>query len=310
MKLSVLGIAIFLMTGPVVVADELDDTYQSLQNATAKKDAPEVKKLAVQACELARKVISASEPTSAIEKEDWPNRVKYAKEIEAYTEYALYATAVQSEPAVMVDLLGTLEQQSPKSKYLDQGYEAYLAALRQAGKDAEIPAIVEKALVIFPNNPDLLLVAANNAQVKKQADRAISLGNRLVAAANQRQKPEAVTAADWERKRSLWLGRGYWIAGVVAGEQSTAPGGRNLWAQANKNLRAALPYIKGEPALLGPALFFLGVANYQLGLMTNNKAQVLEGAKFSDQCAAIEGVYQQLGSNNAQNIKNAAARMR
>jgi len=27
MRLSVVGIAIFLMTGPVVVADELDDTY-------------------------------------------------------------------------------------------------------------------------------------------------------------------------------------------------------------------------------------------------------------------------------------------
>ncbi len=303
MKLSALGIAIFLVTGPVVVADELDDTYQSLQNATAKKDAPQVKKLAVQACELARKVISAPEPTSAIEKEDWPNRVKYAQEIEAYTEYALYATAVQSEPATMVDLLGTLEQQSPKSKYLDEGYEAYLAALHQVGKDADIPAIAEKAIVNFPNNPDLLLVLASNAQVKKQNDRAISYANRLVAAANSRQKPEAVSAADWERKKSIWLGRGYWIAGVLNGE-------KNLYALANKNLRAALPYIKGEPNLMGPALFYLGVSNYQLGTMTNNKKQVLEGAAFSDECAKIAGPYQDQAWRNAQNIKAAADKMR
>ena len=303
MKLSALGIAIFLLTGPVVVADELDDSYQSLQDATTKKDAPQVKKLAVQVFDLARKAIAAPEPTNAIEKEDWPNRVKYAKEAEGYAEYALYATGVQAEPAVMVDLLGLLEQQSPKSKYLDQGYEAYLGALRQVGKEADIPAIVDKAVVNFPNNPDLLLVAATTAQAKKQADRAISLANRLVAAANSRPKPEAESAADWERQKSVWLGRGYWISGVSSGE-------KNLYAASNKSLRAALPYIKGEPALMGPALFYLGLDNYQLGKMTNNKKQVLEGATFSDQCAAIEGAYQHQCWLNAQNIKAAAEKIR
>jgi hypothetical protein len=163
MKLSALGIAIFLLAGPVVVADELDDTYQGLQDAVAKKDAAQVKKLAVPLFELSRKAIAAPEPTNAIEKEDWPNRVKYAKEAEGYAEYALYATGVQGGPAVMVDLLGLLEQQSPKSKYLDQGYEAYLAALHEVGKDDAIPAIAEKAIVNFPANPDLLYVMATNA---------------------------------------------------------------------------------------------------------------------------------------------------
>jgi hypothetical protein len=203
----------------------------------------------------------------------------------------------------MVDLLGALEQQSPKSKYLDQGYQAYLAALRQVGKEADIPAIVDKAVVNFPNNPDLLLVAATTAQAKKQTDRAISFANRLVAAANSRQKPEALPAADWERQRSLWLGRGYWIAGVLNRE-------KNLYALSNKSLRAALPYIKGEPGLLAPALAYLGFDNYQLGTMTNNKKQVLEGATFSDQCAAIEGAYQHQCWLDAQNIRGAAAKMR
>jgi hypothetical protein len=291
------------MTGPVVVADELDDTYQSLQDAVAKKDAAQVKKLAVPLFEQARKAIAAPEPTSAIEKEDWPNRIKYAKEAEGYAEYALYATGVQAEPAVMVDLLGLLEAQSPKSKYLDQGYDAYLSALRQVGKEAEIPAIVEKAVANFPANPDLLLVAANTAQVKKQADRAISMANRLVAAANSRPKPEALPAADWERKKSLWLGRGYWISGVLNGE-------KNLYALSNKSLRAALPYIKGEPGLLGPALFYLGLDNYQLGKMTNNKKQVLEGATFSDQCAAIAGPFQDQAYRNSMAMKGDANNMR
>jgi hypothetical protein len=303
MKLSVLGIAILLMTGPVVVADELDDTYQGLQDAVTKKDAAQVKKLAVPLFELSRKVIAAPEPTSAIEKEDWPNRVKYAKEAEGYAEYALFATGVQADAATMVDLMGLLEQQSPKSKYLDDGYEPYLAALHSAGKDDAIPGIAEKAIVNFPSNPDLLYVLASTAQSKKQADRAIGFANRLVAAANSRPKPESVSAGDWEAKKRVWLGRGYWISGVENGE-------KNLYALANKSLRAALPYIKGEPGLMGPALFYLGVANYQLGTMTNNKKQVLEGAAFSDQCAAVEGPYQHQAWLNSQNIKGAADKMR
>ena len=303
MKLSVVGIAIFLMTGPVVVADELDDTYQSLQDAVTKKDAAQVKKLAVPLFELSRKVIASPAPTSAIEKEDWPNRLKYAQEAEGYAEYALFATGVQAEPATMVDLLGLLEQQSPKSKYLDQGYDTYLAALHQVGKDEAVPALAEKAIVNFPNNPDLLLVVANAAQVKKQSDRAIAFGNRLVAAANARTKPDNVSAADWEAKKRIWLGRGYWIAGVENG-------GKNLYALSNKSLRAALPYIKGEPGLMGPALFYLAVANYQLGTMTNNKKQVLEGATFSDQCAAIVGPFQDQAYRNSMAMKDAAAKMR
>ena len=303
MKLSVVGIAIFLLTGPVVVADELDDTYQSLQDAVTKKDAAQVKKLAVPLFELSRKVIGAPEPTSAIEKEDWPNRLKYAKEAEGYAEYALYATGVQADAATMVDLLGLLEAQSPKSKYLDQGYQAYLGALRQVGKEADIPAIVDKAVVNFPNTPDLLLVVANTAQVKKQADRAIQFANRLVAAANSRPKPEALPAADWERKKSIWLGRGYWISGVLNGE-------KNLYALSNKSLRAGLPYIKGEPGLMGPALFYLGLDNYQLGKMTNNKKQVLEGATFSEQCAAIAGPFQDQAYRNSMAMKADANNMR
>jgi len=51
-------------------------------------------------------------------------------------------------------------------------------------------------------------------------------------------------------------------------------------------------------------------ANYQLGVMTLNKAQVLEGAKFSEQAAAIPGPYTDQAWRNAQNIKAAADKIR
>jgi hypothetical protein len=71
-----------------------------------------------------------------------------------------------------------------------------------------------------------------------------------------------------------------------------------------------LPLIQGQPAMQGPALFYLGMANYQLGKMTNSKAKVLEGSKFSEQSMAIPGPYQDQARHNALVMKDEAARMR
>jgi hypothetical protein len=112
-----------------------------------------------------------------------------------------------------------------------------------------------------------------------------------------------MAAGDWERKRSAALAHGYYIAGVISAEKS-------LYVPADKNLRAALPLIQGQPAMMGPALFYLGMANYQLGKMTNNKAKVLEGAKFSEQSMAIPGPYQDQARHNSLVMKDDAAKMR
>jgi hypothetical protein len=82
------------------------------------------------------------------------------------------------------------------------------------------------------------------------------------------------------------------------------------WVDADKNLRAALPYAKGNTTMYANALFQLGIANYQYGKMTMSKARVLEGAKFSEQCAAIQSSVTQQAWHNAQAMKNEAATMR
>ena len=220
-----------------------------------------------------------------------------------YVESAFYTVAVQSEPAVTVDLIATLEQQNPKSKYLGMAYGAYLVALDKSGAKSKIPAIAEKGLANFPENDDLLLYMTETAYAKKQTDRALNFANRLTAAINKRGKPEGVTAADWDRKKNAELGYGYWTAGVISAE-------KGLFVPADKNLRAALPLIQGQPAMQGPALFYLGMANYQLGKMTNNKAKVLEGAKFSEQSMAIPGPYQNQARHNSLVMKDDAAKMR
>lgn len=303
MKLPALTVAIVLLGGPAVaVADKLDDAYQGLQEAVAKKDVAQVKKLAAEAAPLVGDALATPAPGSADEKAGWTARMDYVKSVGEYAEYALYAVSVGATPATVVDLISTLEQQNPKSKYLEGAYAPYLVALNQAGSAAKIPAIAEKALASLPNNVDLLAVLADTALTKQQNDRALSFANRVIAAF-AKPKPEVVPDAEWTRKKTVLLGRAYWIAGMVAGAKNDFKG-------ANQNLRAALPLIQGNNAMLGPALFQLGLANYQLGKLFLNKAQVLEAVKFSEQCSAIPGALADQARHNAIVMKTDADRMR
>jgi hypothetical protein len=303
MRLSTIAIAALLFAGPALAApDDLEDAFRSLQEAQSKRDAALVKKLAAETCALARKVISAPAPEGDEEKAAWTKRVEYARGVELNTEYALYATAVAGPAATTVDLLAALEEQNPKSKYLEDAYALYFLALRQTGASAKIPAVAEKAIAQFPDNEDLLLVLADTALSGKQNDRALRYASHLVAVLSKHPKPEGVPAAEWQRKRNAALGRGYWISGIVQSEQ-------NKYVAADRALRAALPLIEGDEGMMAAAFFYLGVVNYQLGRMTGNKPRVLEAAKFSDRAAAIKSPYAQQAWRNAHIMRTEAQQM-
>ena len=304
MKLLVVPFVVALAAGPALPqAGDLDTAFQNLQQAETQKDAALVKKLAAETCALARKEAATPAPEAEDEKAAWTKHVAYARDIELRTEYALYATAVQSKPAETVDLIAALETQNPKSKYLDEAYGSYFVALTRTGAAAKIPALAEKALANFPRNEDLLLVLTDQAFNRQQYDRARTYGERLVAAMLSHPKPEGLAAGEWERKRTAALGRGYWVCGL-------AHFSRQQYLQADEDLRAALPLVKGSDVMTGAALFHLGVANYQLGKTMLNKKRVLEAVKFSEQAAAIQGPYAQQAYTNAHVMRTEAEKMR
>jgi len=318
-----LSMAVLLIAGAAVAAaQDVDTSYQNLQSAVAKfsddvvsktdapaknpaaakEDVEAIKKLAAETSALARQEIA--KPGDAADPDAAKKRLDDLHAIDTYTEYALYATAAQSEPPVMVDLIATLEKQNPKSKYLELGYGPYLAALAKTGASAKIPEIADKALANFPQNADLLIFLANHAYTHGQNDRTINFSTRIIALWNSHPKPpEGVSEADWDRKRDVSLGPSYYMAGL-------AYAGTSHPVDADKYLRAALPYAKGNSATYANALFQLGIANYNLGKMTMNKAKVLEGAKFSKEAAAIQSNVQQQAWKNAQVMEAEAARMR
>jgi hypothetical protein len=73
--------------------------------------------------------------------------------------------------------------------------------------------------------------------------------------------------------------------------------GQKRLAQADKSLRAALPYIKDNDELLAPALFQLGLANYQMG-RGKSRQQMTDALSFLRQCAAIKSQYQAQAQKN------------
>lgn len=270
MKLFALSVGLLFVAAPaIVLADDLDDALQALKEAEPSKDVAKIKQLAAAAHQTAAKWETAT-PPSDTDKENYEARARYAHEVDNYSEYALYALAIQSDSKTGADLAATLEQQNPKSKYLSM--------------------------------PDLLAMMADNALSRKQTDRALSYANRLITASGK-PAPEGIAAADWDRMKNAALGRGYWIAGVISAEQQK-------FKDADRNLRAALPLIKGNNAMLGPALFYLGVANYNLSNMTASKARMVEAAKFSEQSAAIAGPYQDQAYKNSLAMKTQADKMR
>jgi hypothetical protein len=304
MKLPVLGMALVFLFGPAVaVADDLEDAVQNLKEAAAKKDVDGIKKLAATIRPMATAILKEAAPASADEKKAYDERIAYAKTTIGYVDSVFYTVALQSPAAVQVDLFSALEQDSPKSKWLGEGYGNYLVALKSAGAAAKIPGVAEKGLANFPDNEDLLLYLCDRAMSANQADRALTYANRLTAALNKKAKPDNLSAADWDRKRTAALGHGYYVAGVVSAT-------KQQWVPADKNLRAALPLIQGQAGMQGPALFYLGMANYNLGKMTNNKAKLLDAVKFSEQSMVIDSPFSEQARHNALVMKDEAARMR
>ena len=303
MNFSVLLTSFLLVSSTfAALPEDLETTFNNLKTATSEKDVVQVKKLAAQAHALAAEAIAEAAPEGTAEEKDaWTKRVAYAKEVDTYSEYSLFSTALQAPAATTIDLLSTLEKQNPKSKYLDQAYPKYFVALQQTGAAAKIPAVAEAALGHFPNNEDLLLLMADNCMSKRQTDRALRYAERLVSVVSTHPKQDGMAAADWDRKKATALGRGYWISGVIYSEKTQ-------YFKANQNLRASLPYVSGE--MKGTALFYLGVANYQLGSQTRNRAQVLEAAKFSDEAAKLPGPHAQQAWTNAQVMRTEAAKIR
>jgi hypothetical protein len=281
-------LCIFLLPAGATFADELDDNYAAIKQAEQKKDPDQVTKLALETSKSAKAEAARPQPTEASEVEHWKQRVEFAKEVEDFTEYSLSTTAI-ANPSKAIELVDTLIQINPKSKYLGACASTYLKAL---GPKRETEG-AQKILNGDPNSEDALYAMASGTMNGAYA-------TRLVNVMKSKPKPEGMSEADWDKQKAYFLGQGYYIAGAAACTKST-------WTDCDRDLRAALPYVSKEPAVAGPTYFYLGLADYNLAKLTGDRAKLQEAEKFSEQSAAIAGPTQAQAQKNVAIMKQELA---
>ncbi len=275
----------------------MESAYAKLKEAEGKKDAAGVLEWAEKTSAAARAVVNSAKPEKADEVESWTNAVDYAKQVDVYTEYSEFATAMSGQPGdKIIALTESIEKRNPKSEYLPKVYPSYIVALSQAGQSEKLMAAAARRISIEPENEDLLLVLADGSMKLKQTEKAAQYATKLVEVLQKKAKPEGVADADWEKKKSGALATGYWIAGVSHAEAKR-------YAEADKALRAALPLIAGQVGMEAPALFYLGVANYNLGKPTKDRKLIAEAIKFSDACAKFASPYREPALKNSKGMR-------
>ena len=276
---------------------EIESAYAKLKEAEAKKDPDGVLEWGEKTALAARAVAASPKPEKADEVEAWTNAVDYAKQVDNYTEYSQFASAISGVPAAkIIALAESIEKRNPKSDYLTKIYPMYIVALNQGGQTAKIMTVAESRIEIDPNNEDLLLVLADGYMNQKKADKANLYSRRLIESLKTRTKPDGMSDSDWEKKKTGSTARAYWMLGVNHAEAQR-------YKDADEALRAALPLIQGQPNLQAPALFYLGVSNYNLGKPTKDKKRIADAIRFSDECAKLASPFKDPALKNSRGMR-------
>jgi tetratricopeptide (TPR) repeat protein len=288
-----------IQTGEKLLAIDPGDVasaYACLQAAEAKKDLDLIVKWSGVTSEAARKVAQTPKPADADAIEDWSRRVDYAKQADVRSEYSLYAAMLQTtDPRKKIQLGEALERRNPQSQYLPQMTEQRFQAYVQSGDNAKATTFAEKAIEAGQGSPEMLLMAANSAMSRKQPDKTLAYSKKAIAAAEAKPKPEGIADADWQAWKSQVVSRAHWMAGLTYA-------GQNKWSGADQELRAALPGVKGNREMLAQALFYVGLANYNLA-EAGDTQRARDALRFSQECAAIPGPLQARARKNVEGIR-------
>ncbi|MBZ5566797.1 MAG: hypothetical protein LAN64_02985 [Acidobacteriia bacterium] len=180
-------------------------------------------------------------------------------------EYNAYVTALnQTDPPSKAQALETFLQQYPNSIVKVSALELLMATYQQLGNAPKVTDAANRVLQADPNNLRALALltyiyrqqaeagGANAAQMLQQAAQYAQKGMQAIQSA---QKPNEVTAADWEKLKEQTQVIFAGAAGMAALQQKDYPGAQKyltIAAQAQPNdLRnvypLALAYLQQKP---------------------------------------------------------------
>jgi len=284
-----------LAAGP----DDVEAAHATLKVVEAHKNVDLLKKWAILTSEAARKAVASKKPEDEDEVEHWKKRVDFAKQVDTYTEYVLYAQVLQ-QPDLnkRIEFLQALTERNPQSQYLPQLDNHLFLTYVQLQNAPKALEVADRVLAKDATNEDMLLMAADQYFNQKNYDKSNDYSAKLVTLMQSKPAPQGMTADAWEQKKNRCIGLGLWMQGVAAGSQ-------NRHAQTDKILREALPYIKDNEQLLAAAYFHLGLANFRMGdnKKEPNTARILDALRFNQQCAAIKSPFQATAQRNIAAIR-------
>lgn len=282
----------------LAVADKLaamppecvEDAQQTLKAAELKKDPDLVLKWSNKTAELAQKVVASPQPTDADEVENWKARVDYARQVNTYTEYSLYATALgTADPGKQVALIEALQQRNPKSEYLAKAIDTLFVAYQKSGANDKAVALAQQIAATGTPSEDMLLVLTVDAAKKKDGEKVHAYSAKLIEVMSSKPKPEGIADADWAKRKNTFLGLAYSMSGEQYFNDGKLP-------QADTELRKSLPLVEGNPAVKTEVLFYLGVTNYKM-------EKVQDAYTFFKACAAASSPFQATATKNMASIR-------
>ena len=273
--------------------------HACLKIAEEQKDPGLVRTWALHTHAAAKTTVSAPKPKFEYEDEEqeWKANVEFAEQVGQYAEWSLYNAALQAaEPARKIALYEALKTANPESKHIPQLASQALLAYRQAGQADKAVEMVEQSVAAGTADEDMLLVAADYYLNQKNSPKALEYATKLVEYLEPMQSKEGVDPAAWEAKRKSSLGTGYWMIGVTQGAQ-------NNHAAADQALRKALPLIGDNPQLLSGALFYLGLANYQMGAKASDTKLLIAARDYFKRCAGMNSPFKVQAEKNLSAIE-------
>ena len=254
----------------------VETSQQTLKAAELKKDPDLVMKWSAKTSELAQKVVASPQPQNSDDVENWKARVDYARQVNTYTEYSLYAMALQTpDPKKQATLLEALQQRNPKSEYLGKAADTLFVAYQKSGATDKAVAFAQQMADSNLASEDMLLVLTDDAGKKKQGDKVHVYSARLVEVMSAKPKPDGVADADWTRRKNAILGLAYDMDGRQYFNDGKLP-------QADQELRKAQPLVDDNAVVKSEVLFYLGLANYKM-------EKIQDAVNYFRGCVGVKG---------------------
>jgi tetratricopeptide (TPR) repeat protein len=187
-----------------------------------------------------------------------------------------------------------LKGRKSSSSYRTAIEDLYLQTWRDSGDTQGALAAAKRVLEQDDSNLTALAIVADSyMQSEKEPQKLLAYARKILAVVDKQPKQPGLTDAQWARKKAPIMGHAYWMIGSVSMQQ-------DKYKDADKAIRAALPYVKEDSRLFSAALFYLGWANYQLGNLS-------DAIRFNKQCALVKGPYQGQAAKSAEAFSAQAA---